>query len=224
MPAPLLIAAGLGAAADVFGSVLGSRSQSRANRANIKLQREQQAWEEMMSNTAVQRRKRDIMRAGGNPALAFTEGQSASTPTIAPAKVESTFKGENLNFTGKAMAAAQVANLRADTIEKLASAESKQVQARVDLASEKARTDFSINDFIERHEQSDLRTKIMRSLDIKTGQEAKRTEESVDAIIRQAKALAATQELTEKNLRRIVEMQGLQWKDIASIMLQLIKD
>lgn len=41
-----------------------------------------------MSNTAIQRRADDIQRAGGNRALAFTNGSEASTPSVAPARVE----------------------------------------------------------------------------------------------------------------------------------------
>lgn len=61
---------------------------ANANAKNIKLAREQRAWEEQMSNTAVQRRANDIEKAGGNRALAFVTGQDASTPTYTPARVE----------------------------------------------------------------------------------------------------------------------------------------
>lgn len=64
------------------------KAQKAANETNIKLQQRQQAWEEDMSNTAIQRRRADIEKAGGNPALAFTNGSEASTPVIAPARVE----------------------------------------------------------------------------------------------------------------------------------------
>lgn len=76
------------AGASLATSALNNSAQSSANAKNVRLQREQQAWEERLSNTAIQRRAADIRRAGGNPALAFTNGSEASTPTVAPAKVE----------------------------------------------------------------------------------------------------------------------------------------
>lgn len=97
------------------GDLLASNSARRANDTNIKMQREQQAWEKDMSNTAVQRRVADIKAAGGNPALAFENGSSASTPSISPAQVQPTVKPGQFDFLGKAMAQAQIANTQAQT-------------------------------------------------------------------------------------------------------------
>lgn len=94
---------------------LQSSAQHKANRTNIQLQREQQAWEAHMSNTAVQRRQADIVAAGGNPALAFTTGAEASTPSITPARVEPNKLDLINNFTALQMAKAQVDNIKADT-------------------------------------------------------------------------------------------------------------
>jgi len=84
--------AGWAAAAQVAGEVAGawisSDSQHKANRMNLRLQREQQAWEEKMSNTALQRRMADAQGAGINPLYAIGTGV-ASTPSIAPAHMES---------------------------------------------------------------------------------------------------------------------------------------
>lgn len=97
------------------GDLLASHSASRANRTNVKLQREQQAWEERMSNTAVQRRLADVKAAGGNPATVFESGSSSSTPSIAPAKVEPTVKPGQFDLMTKAMAKAQIDNTNAQT-------------------------------------------------------------------------------------------------------------
>lgn len=73
---------------NIGSSLLGANSANQANRTNIRLQQNAQKFEERMSNTAVQRRADDIQNAGGNRALAFTNGSEASTPSIQPAKVE----------------------------------------------------------------------------------------------------------------------------------------
>lgn len=82
-----MIEALIGGAADLLGGLLGNSAQSSANAANIKLQRENQKWMEMMSNTAYRRATADMASAGLNPMLAYTQG-GASTPSSSAATVQ----------------------------------------------------------------------------------------------------------------------------------------
>lgn len=115
-------------AATSYANYQGTR---QANRQNVVLSREQRAWEEMMSNTAVQRRKADIEKAGGNPALAFTNGSEATTPTVTAPQVQPAhFDSPRIN-TGALLAKAQLDNINANTYNTSADTRMKNTQARL---------------------------------------------------------------------------------------------
>lgn len=74
-----------------------------------------------MSNTAVQRRVADIKAAGGNPAAAFVTGGEASTPTLAPARVEAT-RFNNPNFGTAMLMKQQYDVMKSQTVKNTADA------------------------------------------------------------------------------------------------------
>lgn len=208
-------------AGELASAALSADSQHRANRTNIKLQREQQAWEQMMSNSAVQRHADDIEKAGGNRALAFVNGQQASTPSVAPARIEP-MRYDSPNVASAVLMSKQLKLLEAQTKDTEANARIKNVEADIREGVKGAELTRRLNREVEEYEWDDIKTRILRSTDVSGAAEAKRLRESVDAIITQAKQAAEKGDLEVKQLRNIVNAGGLAPEDKDSILRYLI--
>lgn len=200
----------IGAVANVADSWISSSSAHKANRTNIQLAREQREWEERMANTAIVRRKRDFEAAGFNPVLAAT-GPGAATPSVAAPTVEPTYRGgAGKGIADSLLLNAQIRNMQANTASQAADARIKNVEADIREGLASSEKEARLNRNIEQVEWDDLKTQLLRSQNISSAAEAKRMEETLDAIIQQVKQDAARGKLDLEALSNIAQVHGIE--------------
>lgn len=208
-----------------------SSAAHKANRTNIRLQREQQQWEERMSNTAIQRRAADIEAAGGNRALAFVNDSQASTPTVAPARVEPTYKGGASDAIVKgitaAMLSAQLNQMKATTELTTQQARVNKVEADNAERFGPKKAEWEANVTFEKSEQANLETAKRRIENDLTAAQLAKFREIWPHLVQVAANQAKEGKLNVDALERISSFGGVdatKLQPLIQILLRLIKD
>lgn len=200
-----------GLAGDIGGALIGSHATGKSNRYNLMIARENREWQEMMANTAMQRRVEDLKKAGLNPVLA-AGGSGADTPSPTTAKMEPKFdpawtKGAGANAALLVRQIdklkAETANLTADTRAKLfatdiqesfLSIEKEQAIRGKELDQEKARAEIK---------------NLGLSAEL-TGRNLDKFDRTVDTLVQNLNQQAEKGKLDLEALRNIAELGGIE--------------
>lgn len=194
----------IGLAGDLLGGHSAKKAQQKANEQNIQLQREQQNWEEQMSSTSYQRATQDMLAAGLNPMLAYSQG-GASTPNVSAATVQpEDAEAKGVQRAGDramatAMQMAQIRNLQSNSAKNEADATATNLDSRIKAWDEQYAASNSAN-------RAGM-----------TAEQYNKTKAEADKLVQELKNLKLEWERGEQDLRQrrnlekgLYELQNLQ--------------